>query len=547
MGWWGKIGFVFCFVLLLYIKRGIGQEVFVAPADGGIEALLDELAIDRIISLNSVAKPYSRDFMAYKLSEALKRDSLLSTRQKREVLFYLGDFSQDRGCLPAAGSKDGGLRMEKRLFCYDPIRFNVNGKGFFLSVRPVGGYTQYYNNNGAFYSATAGTGLIASLGKHFACAASISRTFENCILSEPNYFTSQPGGKWYKNADGSGSFIEWTGQFTWSWKWGSLGVYKDHFLWGDGYHGASYFSGKAPAFPFVKLHVKPAKWIEFTYLHAWLDNSVEDFTAVNEISQFPVASSISKHIAANLLTLTPWRGFDFSFGNSIVYDGSVQLAYLTPVFFYKSVDHTLSATSIDNENSQFFIDISSRQIKHLRLFLSLYVDEFKTSRIWTKGEHNFLSWKGGMCLSNFPFRNISLTVEGTRTLPSTYQHYIPTVTFASDGYNLGNYLRDNSQEIYVALGYKPISRLSLTLRYLFAEHGDEFQYGLVPYPTKLPVLQNISWQDEVIGLNATYSLLNGMAVFVDCQYSGMKGDVRFAPQVLWGTTQTMSAGLKVGF
>jgi hypothetical protein len=544
MGFWGKIGFVFCFGFLMVFNRGIGQEVFVAPADGGIEGLLDELAIDRIISLNSVAKPYAREFIAYKLAEALKKDSLLSPRQKEEALFYLGNFTENGG----RKSEVGGQKSVRGCgFDYDPISFNGNDKGFFLSVRPVGGYTQSYNNHGAFYSATAGTGFMASLGKNFSCAGSISRTFENCILSEPDYFTSQPGGKWYKYADGSGTFIEWTGQFVWSWKWGSFGVYKDHFSWGDAYHGASYFSGKAPAFPFIKFHAKPAKWMEFTFIHAWLDNSMEDFTAVNEISQFPIASSISKHIAANLLTFIPWRGLDLSFGNSIVYDGQVQLAYLTPVFFYKSVDHTLSATSIDNENSQLFIDISSRQIKHLRLFLSLYVDEFKMSRIFTKDEHNFLSWKGGMCLSNFPIRNVSLTVEGTRTLPSTYQHYIPTVTFASDGYNLGNYLRDNSQEIYVALGYKPVKRLSLSLSYVYAEHGDEFQYGLVPDPTKLPVLQNISWQDEIIGLNASYSLVNGMAVFVDCQYSVMKGDVRFAPQVLWGTTQTMSAGMKVGF
>jgi len=77
MGFWGKIGFVFCFGFLMVFNRGIGQEVFVAPADGGIEGLLDELAIDRIISLNSVAKPYAREFIAYKLAEALKKDSLL--------------------------------------------------------------------------------------------------------------------------------------------------------------------------------------------------------------------------------------------------------------------------------------------------------------------------------------------------------------------------------------------------------------------------------------------------------------------------------------
>jgi hypothetical protein len=402
------------------------------------------------------------------------------------------------------------------------------------------------NNYGAFYSAEAGVGMMGYIGRHVACAVSISRTFQDCILSEPQYFTQLPGGNWTNYANGGGSYSEWTGQLTYSLKWGSLGIYHDHFSWGDGYNGASYFSGRPPAFPFVKLHLKPAKWIEFSYIHAWLKNSIDDFALVNETSQYAFASSISKHLSANLLTFIPWRGLDISFGNSIIYDGPEQLSYLIPVLFYKSVDQA-QTNGIDNENSQMFLDLSSRQIKHLQLYLSLYVDEFKMSRIWTKNEHNFLSWKGGICISDLPVRNLSFILEGTRTLPMTYQHYIPTVTFTSDGYNLGNYLRDNSQEIYLACIYKPVRGCSVTLSYNFAEHGDEFQYGLVANPTELPVLKNISWQNQSIALNVSYSLVAGTVVFLNYQNSKTKGDVQFTAPVFLGNTNTISAGVRMGF
>lgn len=522
-----KITFLILFLGVLVVKQGPAQKLFIPPADPGIYELLDELANDRIISLNSVAKPYSGEYIARQLKEALKKDSLLSKRQIRDIRFYLGNYPTSP-------------------LSYNPVSINARSKGFMFSLRPLLSYTQYVNNNGAFYNASAGTGFVASLGKHFACAASMSGTFQNCILSEPDYFTGMQGGKWNRYSDGSGSFMEWTGQFTYSWKWGSLGVYKDRFQWGNGYHGSSIFSGRAPAFPFIKLHVKPAKWIEFNYIHAWLNNSVSDFTVVNKSDQYAFASSISKHIAANLLTLTPWKGLNISIGNSIVYDGPFQLAYLVPVFFYKSVDHTLSST-IDNENSQMFIDLSSRQIRHLHLFLSLYIDEFKISRIRSKDQHNFLSWKAGTCLSDFPVRNLSLILEGTRTLPMTFQHYIPTLTYASDGYSLGNYLRDNSQEIYLALQYKPLSRVSLTLSYNYAEHGDEFQYGLVADPVTLPVLKNISWQNQSVALNASYSLLSGMVLFLNYQYRETTGDVKFTPPVYLGITHTLSAGFQMGF
>ena len=72
-----------------------------------------------------------------------------------------------------------------------------------------------------------------------------------------------------------------------------------------------------------------------------------------------------KYIAANMFTFTPWKRLNISVGNSIVYsDMNVHPAYLIPVLFYKSVDHTLNQ-GIDNQNSQMFFDVSSRQIKHL--------------------------------------------------------------------------------------------------------------------------------------------------------------------------------------
>ncbi len=523
----GKLIILILSLTILFVTRSPAQELFLAPSDLAIESLLDELANDHIIALNSVVKPYSREYISLKLTEALKKDSLLSKRQIRDIQFFLRNYSAS-------------------LFSYDPLSINARNEWLSISLRPLLNYTQFVNNQGAFYSAGAGAGIMATIGKHFAFAAGISGTFQDCILSTPEYFTMLPGGNWKKYSDGSGSFTEWTGQLTYSWKWGSVGVFKDHFQWGNGYHGSSIFSGRAPAHPFIKLHVKPARWIEFSYIHGWLNNSEADFVAVNKSDQYSFASSIPKHIAANLLTITPWKGLDISVGNSIVYDGHVQLAYLVPVFFYKSVDHTLSST-IDNENSQMFIDLSSRQIRHLHLFLSLYVDEFKISRIQKKDENNFLSWKAGLCLSDFPIRNLSFILEGTRTLPMTYQHYVPTLTYASDGYNLGNYLRDNSQEIYLAFLYKPVRGFSLTLSYNFAQHGDEFQYGLVADPVRLPVLKNISWQNQSVALNASYSLLSGMIVFLNYQYRETMGDVQFTSPVFLGKTHTLSAGVQIGF
>ena len=63
---------------------------------------IDELADMRIISVSSVVKPYDRNQIAAWLMEAAEVDSLLSVRQRKELLFYLNDFA-----LECEGMYDG--------------------------------------------------------------------------------------------------------------------------------------------------------------------------------------------------------------------------------------------------------------------------------------------------------------------------------------------------------------------------------------------------------------------------------------------------------
>ena len=162
-----------------------------------------------------------------------------------------------------------------------------------------------------------------------------------------------------------------------------------------------------------------------------------------------------KYIAANMFTITPVKNLKVSAGDSIIYnDQNFNAAYIIPLFFYKSVDHSLTS-GIDNMNSQMFLDISSRQIKNLHLYATMFIDELSVSRFTKNDEWNFLSYKAGFRLTDLPVSNLSFTTEFTYSYPLAFQHYVPTLTFETNGYNLGHYLRDNSREWYVALDYHP--------------------------------------------------------------------------------------------
>ena len=59
---------------------------------------------------------------------------------------------------------------------------------------------------------------------------------------------------------------------------GYISLLKDAPVWGSGYAGTNILSGRAPSFMQLRLHLKPAKWVEMTWFYGWLNSMVVDST-----------------------------------------------------------------------------------------------------------------------------------------------------------------------------------------------------------------------------------------------------------------------------
>jgi hypothetical protein len=224
--------------------------------------------------------------------------------------------------------------------------------------------------------------------------------------------------------------------------------------------------------------------------------------------------------------------------------------YLIPFMFYNSADATKNSyVDYAGSNSQLFFNISSRQIRHLHLFLSFYVDEWKTSRLLDEEENNFTSLKTGFCLDGFPVRNMALTAEYTRTQPMTYDHYLPATTFSSNDYSMGHYMRENSDELYLAVSFQPLRGILIDGSYTIARHGDDVPYELdAGYSvTRVPFLKNITWQNHAFALSARYEFVSNGYFFVRYMNTVREGDEKYQPDIMNGTTNSFMTGINVGF
>ncbi len=544
--------------------------------------LMDELANMGLVDLNSAVKPYSRSFIAnelQKVSDKIESGDFLpalSRRIKREIEFFLLEMALENKGLP--NSKLRLFKSDKSIAAFWPPAISYRDDYFRARITPILGMHLTMNQNGVVDKRWFGAEFQGYFGKNLAVYGSIrdiSHTGDG-PLSQPTYLNNEPGYEYTLGTD----FSDSRGGITWSNEYLSIGIKKDNIVWGDNYHSSNILSGRAPSFPMIHLQLKPTKWFELNYFHGWLVSNVLDTTNyymdnVGKLHHRPV----NKYMAANFFTFTPIKNLKLSIGNSIVYaENNVHPSYFIPIAFYKSMDHVQTkGLGAENQNSQLFMNISSRIIQNIHLYSSIFIDEFQLRRMSPDSpDKNPISIKMGAHMSNIGINNLSLTAEYTNTNIINYKHSIPALSYASNSYNMGHYLGDNTREFYAGMKYKPIRGLDLEMYYIDALKGNDYEYirhgfhnntrasiiTIISNPTPGDVI----WTNKTLGFRAMYELFqNGYAVvklensniqsyeaelpiaFAENRMTAQEVLDKFTPKMLHGKNTTLTIGFSFGF
>ena len=527
------------FFLSVFLFTSHTQVVYQDVSNTAIYNFLDELANEGYINMNQVVKPYSRRFIATKLQEVTEHESTLNARQQKELQFYLRDYNKE-------------LVIGK----YENKRFDVfyhSDSLFTLSINGILGGQGWSNENGFNYHRWYGAEAFSYLGKHVGFYASLRDNSEKVPLADTGFINTRHGGKYR-----AGDYSEMRGGMTVGWKWGHMALVKDYIEWGTSYRYPNIVSSKAPSFAQIKLQLTPVDWFEFNYFHGWLVSEVVDSSRSYNYNGVQRNVYHSKYMAANMFTFKPWKQkLNFSIGNSVVYsDQSLNPAYFIPVFFYKSVDHTYNgATNGAGQNSQMFFDISTRFIPKTHLYYSMFMDVISFGEVFNEDEHaNHWSMLGGVRISNL-LPNLTLTLEYIRNNPLVYKNDNITTLYNSNWYNLGHYLNDNAQELYVELAFKPLKGLNIKTWYSAAQKGPDLIYDRArdPETGKSPVLgntfmENVEWKQNEMGLLINYQLINDFFLFGGFTKANRSGDYqRYNSPYYQGNTLTYTFGMNFGF
>ena len=491
-----KRGFVALLLVMCGLMFGMAQNIPVPLTQTKLYDYLDELVTDGVISVQTAVRPYTRNQVAKMLVDAQTADSLLNLRQKKELAFYLNEFALERDTM-VNNFVQYTDHTTYNLSLADPqFSCMTKDKMFKMRLRPILGANILASGKGAILQRWYGVDLQMDIAKHLSVWGSLrDNSWSGNWLNKQYYPTNddrrngarihygasqtQPAlspisGVQYKEANYGGDFSDSKGGISlYSW-WGSISLQRENIRWGDTYHASNILSGRAPAAPMISLQLTPCKWFQFDYFHAWLVSNVVDSTyyylenTTKPGVQDKEYRPLNKFMAANMFTVIPIKQLSFSFGNSIIYaEQNIQAAYLIPIAFYKSLDHLLTkGIASQNQNSQLFGSLSIRPVDHLHLYASVYVDEFKLSRLKpSNAEHNPVSYLVGFNWSGWPVKGLSLKGEFVRTNVACYTHSIDALTWTTNSFNMGHYMGDNAQSIYAELAYRPIRGMLLKLSY----------------------------------------------------------------------------------
>jgi hypothetical protein len=133
--------------------------------------------------------------------------------------------------------------------------------------------------------------------------------------------------------------------------------------------------------------------------------------------------------------------------------------YLIPVMFFKSGEHYNG----DKDNCQLFGSLDLNLIKNVNAYLSLFIDELNTDKIFDPDlSRRQIAVTSGIRLFDIPATNFDMTIEYSRVNPAAYNHKYPSATFTNNGFILGSWMGQNADDLFFELGLIPMHALRIT-------------------------------------------------------------------------------------
>ena len=261
-----------------------------------------------------------------------------------------------------------------------------------------------------------------------------------------------------------------------------LYIGRENRLLGSGINQKLFNSDQAPPFDALSIGYK-IKQFEYRFTHgSLLASPLDTNRGVGFYSIFP-----NKYLSQHRFALKLKNG-EFAFYEAVIYNREIDLAYLNPLRFLKTLEHSLR----DRDNSIMGADFTYRPLSDVELKGSYMLDDIIFSEIGNGFWSNKSSYNIGLWYS--PDIDADFGFEYARVEPYTYTHFNYQNSITTDGQLLMGYLNPNSERYTLATRYWWGSRYPLKVKFEYTRAGKNiyendtlsFNTGADPLQTRRP-------------------------------------------------------------
>ncbi len=458
--------------ILVCTSLPVQSQAEIVPADHRVYDFLYRMQVRGLLAGNfiSSALPYDRKEVAALLDTLAHASRSFSSAERSLFNLLASEFSFELG-LPIENRVSvyhegpGSLisDRQKYLFRYeDPVAaMSVNLR---LGLEP-----QFRRSEG-----TATQASLLRMGGGF------SGTFDGWLgfsLAAMNGFVAGSRGaalqnievrRTYKiNEPDSRFFDETTGYLRIRNDWGSLTVGRNRLVYGTGPAGtALWFSNFSPEMDHIGIRLQ-YRGFTYNFFHGWLIGDRE-LVALPEAGFDTIIQQ--KYVSFHRIGLSVLRNrLNLAFSEIIVYgERGVELAYLNPFVFLKSVEHSQQ----DRDKAMLGFEIRGIPIGGTEVYGDLLIDDLAFEKLGTDSYVNQFAFRlGGSFIPSWVLPDLLVSFDYVRIQPYVYSHRLVRNKFTHNGFPLGNPTGPNSEASTLFFNYIFNGRISADARFFFVRKG----------------------------------------------------------------------------
>jgi hypothetical protein len=176
-----------------------------------------------------------------------------------------------------------------------------------------------------------------------------------------------------------------------------------------------------------------------------------------------------KFITVHDLTFAIGRDVELGFTDMVIYSRRLDLGYLNPFSFLKSVEHALN----DRDNGLLGLHARARILDGVEVRGQGLMDDWVASNTGKGYWSNKFAWQfGAIWAGAFGLSDVDWSIEATRVEPYMYSHFSKDNTFSTTQTLLGAQIGPNAISYWSGLRWTPTEKVTVSASAELVERGE---------------------------------------------------------------------------